>query len=80
MAYRLRIDTEPAHFFGKAVVVIARVDHDRGIALAVKEDIRHPFAHTGDVLIDPPGVQRLEYLLAAVHPAHFFFLKFGCLF
>ena len=28
--------------------------------------------------IDPAGIQRLEDFLAAVHFAHFFFLKFGC--
>ena len=30
------------------------------------------------ILVDPAGVQGLEDLLAAVHFAHFFFLKFGC--
>ena len=73
-----RIDAEPAHFFGKAVVVIARIDHNGRIALAVEEDVRHPFAHTGDTPVNPAGIQRLEDLLASVHLAHFFFLKLGC--
>jgi hypothetical protein len=79
MVYRLRINAEPAHFFSKAVVVISRIDHNSRIALAVEEDVCHPFAHAGNILIDPAGVQRLENLLAAVHLAHFSFLKFGCL-
>ena len=73
------MDAEPAHFFGEAVVVITRIDHNGRIALAIEEDVRHPFAHTGDTFIDPAGVQGLKYLLAAIHFAHFFFLKFGCL-
>ena len=50
------------------------------IAFAVEEDVRHPFAHAGNILVDPAGVQRLEDLLAPVHPAHCFSLKFRCLF
>ena len=30
------------------------------------------------MVVDPAGIQRLEDFLAAVHFAHFFFLKFGC--
>ena len=73
-----RIDAEPAHFFGKAVVVIARIDHNGRIAFAVEEDVGHPLPHAGHMVVDPAGIQRLEDLLAAVHFAHFFFLKFGC--
>ena len=73
-----RVDAQPAHFLRKAVVVIARIDHNGRIALAVEEDVRHPLPHTGHILVDPAGVQGLEDLLAAVHFAHFFFLKFGC--
>ena len=80
MADAAGVDAQPAHFFFQTVVVIARVDHQRGVALAVKEDIRHPLPHAGDVLVYPAGVQGLEDLLAAVHLAHFFFLKFRCLF
>ena len=80
MVYRLRINPKPAHFFGKAVVVISRIDHNGRIAFAVEEDVRHPFAHAGNILVDPAGVQRLEDLLAPVHPAHCFSLKFRCLF
>lgn len=40
MVYRLRINPKPAHFFGKAVVVISRIDHNGRIAFAVEEDIR----------------------------------------
>ena len=36
--------------------------------------------HTGDIFIDPAGVQWFENLLAPVHPAHCFSLKFRCLF
>ena len=42
-----RVDTQPAHFLRKAVVVIARIDHNGRIALAVEEDVRHPLPHTG---------------------------------
>ena len=80
MVYRLRINPKPAHFFGKAVVVISRIDHNGRIAFAVEEDVRHPFAHAGNILVDPAGVQRLEDFLAPVHPAHCFSLKFRCLF
>ena len=74
----LRIDAQPAHLLRQPVVVIARVDHDGGIALAIEKDVGHPLPHTGHVFVDPAGVQGLEDLLAPVHPAHFLFLKFGC--
>ena len=69
-----RIDAEPAHLLFETIIVVSGVKHEGGIALAVEEDIRHPFAHTGDV--HPSRLQRLEDLLAPVHFAHFFFLKF----
>ena len=80
MPDRTRVYAEPSHLFLEPAVVIPGVDHDGRVALAVEEDICHPLAHTGDVLVDPAGVQRLEDLLAAVHFAHFFFLEFRCLF
>ena len=80
MVYRLRIDPKPAHFFGKAVIVISRIDHNGRIAFAVEEDVRHPFAHAGSIPVDPAGIQRLEDLLAPVHPAHCVSLKFRFLF
>ena len=80
MADGLRVDAEPAHLFLKTVIVVARVDHDGRLALAVEKDVRHPFAHAGNILVDPSGVQRLEHLLAPVHPVHCFSLKFRCLF
>jgi len=80
MVYRLRINPKPAHFFGKAVVVISRIDHNGRIAFAVEEDVSHPFAHAGNILVDPASVQRLEDFLAPVHPAHCFSLKFRCFF
>lgn len=76
----LGIDAQPAHFFFQTVVVIARVDHERGVALAVEEDIRHPLPHAGHMLVHPAGIQGLEDFFAPVHPAHFFFLEFGRLF
>ena len=79
MANLRRIDAQPAHLFLQPVVVVSRVDHDRRPALAVKEDIRHPFAHAGHVLVDPARVERLKNLFAAVHFAHFLFLELGCL-
>ena len=78
LADGLGVDAQPAHFLLQPVVVVARVDHDGGIALAVEEDICHLLPDTGDVFINPAGVQGLENLLATVHPAHFLFLKFGC--
>ena len=80
MVYRLRINPKPAHFFGKAVVVISRIDHNGRIAFAVEEDVHHPFTHAGNILVDPAGVQRLEDFLAPVHAAHCFSLKFRCFF
>ena len=76
----LRFDAQPAHFFFQAVIVIAGINHDGGIALAVEKDIGHPLPHTGHVFIDPTGIQRLKDLLPAVHFAHFFLLELGCLF
>ena len=73
----LRVDAQPAHFFCQPVVVVPGIDHDGGVALAVEEDVRHPLPHAGHALIHPTGVQRLEDFLAAVHLAHFSFLKFG---
>ena len=58
--------------------MIPGVDHDGSIALPIKEDIRRPFPDAGDMLVDPAGIQRLEDLLAPVHPAHFLLLKFRC--
>ena len=63
-----------------ATVVISRVDHQRGVALAVEEDVGDPLSDASHMLIDPPGVQRLENFLAAVHPAHFFSLELRCAF
>ena len=73
----LGVDAQPAHFLLQPVIVIASADHDGGIALAVEEDVCHPLPDTGDVFINPAGVQGLENLLATVHFAHFFFLKLG---
>ena len=74
------VDTEPAHFLRQTVIVVSGINHNGGIALAVEEDICHPLPHTSDIFIDPAGVQRLEDLLAPVHPAHCFSLKFRCFF
>ena len=60
------------------VVVIPGVDHDGNIALPIKEDVRHPLPDAGNILVDPAGIQRLEDLLAPVHPAQFLLLKFRC--
>ena len=73
------VDAQPAHLFLETVVVVARVDHENGVALAIEEDVGHPFPDAGDVLVDPAGVQRLEDLLASVHLAHFLFLELSCL-
>ena len=73
----LRVDAQPVHFFCQPVVVVPGIDHDGGVALAVEENVRHPLPHAGHALIHPASVQRLEYFLAAVHLAHFSFLKFG---
>ena len=73
----LRVNAQPAHFFLQPIVVVSGVNHDGGVALAVEENVRHPLPHAGHALIHPASVQRLEYFLAAVHLAHFSFLKFG---
>ena len=70
MSDALRRDAEPRHLFGQPVVVIAGVHHDSRAVLAVKEDVRHPLAHAGDVPVDPARVRGLENLRAAVHAAH----------
>ena len=41
----------------------------------LKEYISYPFADTCDIVIYPPCVERLEYLLASVSPRHYFLLK-----
>ena len=64
--------------FAAPRVVVARIDHNGRIAFAVEEDVGHPLPHAGHMVVDPAGIQRLEVFLAAVHFAHFFFLKFGC--
>ena len=76
----MRIDPQPIHLLCQPVVVISRIDHNGRIAFAVEEDVRHPLSHTGDIFIDPAGVQWFENLLAPVHPAHCFSLKFRCFF
>ncbi len=80
VTYRRRLDAKPAHLFRKPVVIVARIDHDGRIALAVKENISHPLAHAGNIFINPSRVQRLEYLFAAVDHAHCPFLKFRSFF
>lgn len=76
IADALRVDSEPAHLFLKAVIVIAGVNHHGRIALAVKENIRNPLPDTGDIVINPARVQRLENSLAAIKCAHSPSLKF----
>ena len=71
----LGVDAQPAHFLRQPVIVVPGIDHDGGIALPVKEDVGHPLPHTGHILVDPTGIQRLEDLLAAIHPAHFLSLE-----
>ena len=73
-----RVNSKPTHFFGKAVIIIPRIDHNGRITLAIEKDVCHPFSHAGYILVDPSGVQRLEDFLAAVHLAHCLSLKFGC--
>ena len=76
----MRVDTGSAHFLRQTVIVVSGINHNGGIALAVEEDICHLLSHTSDIFIDPAGVQKLKNLLAPVHPAHCFSLKFRCLF
>ena len=76
----MRINPQPIHLLCQPVIVVSGIDHNGGITLAVKEDICHPLPHTGDIFIDPAGVQWFENLLAPVHPAHCFSLKFRCFF
>ena len=76
----IRVDSQPVHLLCQPVIVVSGIDHNGRIALAVEKDICHPLPHTGDIFIDPAGVQRLEDFLAPVHPAHCFSLKFRCLF
>ena len=74
-----RTQPQPAHLFLQPFIVISGVDHNRRRAIAAEEDVGDPFPHARHMLIDPAGVQRLENLLAAIHPAHFPPLKFRCL-
>ena len=76
----MRVDSQPVHLLCQPVIVVSGIDHNGGIALAIEEDICHPLPHTGDIFIDPAGVLRLKDLLAPVHPAHCFSLKFRCFF
>ena len=75
-----RVNTQPAHFFFQPFIIVTCVDHDGRIALAVKEDVRHPLPDTGNIFVDPAGVQRLEDLFAPAHPAHGDSLELGCFF
>ena len=75
-----RVNAQPAHLFRQTVVIVACVEHDSGVTLAVEENVCYPLPHAGNIFIDPAGVQRLEDLLAPVHPAHCFSLEFRCLF
>ena len=65
-----RIDVEPLHFLLQPGVVVARVDHDGDAVFGVEKDVRHPFTHTGNALVDASGIQRLEDRPAAEHGAH----------
>ena len=70
MIYLSGIDIQPAHLFSQTIIVVTRVDHDRNAVFRVKENIGYPFPDTGDMLIDPPGVERLEDAPAPEHEAH----------
>ena len=68
------INVQPLHFFLQPGIVVARVDHDGEVVLGVKENICHPLAYTGHMLVDAPGVQGLEDRPPAEHSAHGLFL------
>ena len=69
------IDIQPPHLFRKSVIVVSGIDHDRCPVFGVKEYIGDPFTDTCRMLVYPPGIKRLEDLLAAVSQAHYPFLK-----
>ena len=71
---RCRVQVQPAHFFFQSGIIVARIDHDRGAVLRIKENICHPLTHTGHMLVDPAGVQRFEDRLAPKQSAHGFLL------
>ena len=72
----LRANAQPAHFLLQAVVVVACINHDGGISLAVEIDVSNPFPDTGHVLINPSCIQRVEDSLAPIHSAHGLALEF----
>ena len=56
----------------RSIAVLARADPDRLPVFAIEEDVRHPFVHARDLLVDPARAEGLEDPLAAVRLAHFF--------
>ena len=71
---RLRIDIQLAHLLPQPGIVISGVDHDRGAVFGVEENVGDPLPDTGDVIIDPSGVEGFENFLSPVDQAHGNFL------
>ena len=65
-----RVNVQPPHLLLQPGIVVARVDHNGDAVFGIEKDVRHPFAHAGDALVDASGVQRLENRPAAEHHAH----------
>jgi hypothetical protein len=75
MLNRGRIDIDPTHFFCEPVIIVSGIDHDCSPVFCVKEDVGYPLTDTRRMPIYPPGIKRLENLLAAVSQAHYPLLK-----
>lgn len=71
---------QPFHLFLQPIVIITGIYHNSGVPFTIKEYVCHPFAHACRIFVYPACVERLEYLLAAVHAAHFLLLELRCLF
>ena len=59
-----RVQIQPSHLFRQAVIVITGIDHDGRAVFCIEEDIRDPLTDTGNMVVNPACIQRLEYFLA----------------
>ena len=70
-----RINIQPPHFLPQPVIVISGVDHNRHAVLRIKENVCDPLSNTGNMFIDPAGIDWLKNLFSAIAEAHYLFLK-----
>ena len=74
-----RVQIQPSHLFRQAVIIITGIDHDGRAVFCIEEDIRDPLTDTGNMVVNPACIQRLEYFLASVPEGHNLLLEVGSL-